>query len=124
MPEVKFQVGAVYVSTLSPIAEDLWMSRLFDMDGTLVDSTTGVIGAWETFAKTYPGLDVKTILHSNYPTSRSNHTGIQTGLLQVHMASGPWIILQSGAASPIQSCSRYLGSRFAYVCVFLMLAAL
>ncbi|KAF8138493.1 HAD-like domain-containing protein [Boletus edulis] len=50
MPEVTFQVAAV----------------LFDMDGTLVDSTTGVIGAWETFAKTYPGLDVKTILHSSH----------------------------------------------------------
>jgi len=36
------------------------------MDGTLVDSTTGVVGAWETFAKTYPGLDVKTILHSSH----------------------------------------------------------
>lgn len=36
------------------------------MDGTLVDSTTGVIGAWATFAKKYPGLDVKTILHSSY----------------------------------------------------------
>jgi len=39
---------------------------VFDLDGTLVDSTTGVIGAWETFAKTYPGLDVKTILHSSH----------------------------------------------------------
>ncbi|KAH7931200.1 HAD-like protein [Leucogyrophana mollusca] len=28
---------------------------LFDMDGTLVDSTAGVVGAWETFAKSYPG---------------------------------------------------------------------
>lgn len=59
------------------------------MDGTLVDSTTGVIGAWETFAKTYPGLDVKTILHSNCPTYQSNHTSIQTRLLQVRTASGP-----------------------------------
>lgn len=37
---------------------------LFDMDGTLVDSTAGVIGAWETFADTYPGLDVEKILSS------------------------------------------------------------
>ncbi|KAF9247376.1 HAD-like domain-containing protein [Melanogaster broomeanus] len=36
------------------------------MDGTLVDSTTGVIAAWSTFAKTYPGLDVETILHSSH----------------------------------------------------------
>ena len=55
------------------------------MDGTLVDSTNGVIGAWETFAKTYPGLDIKTILHSNYP---SNNTAILTDILQVRMASG------------------------------------
>ncbi|KAH7887588.1 HAD-like domain-containing protein [Phlebopus sp. FC_14] len=46
MPPVTFQVGAV----------------LFDMDGTLVNSTAGVIGAWETFAKSYPGLDLETIL--------------------------------------------------------------
>lgn len=47
------------------------------MDGTLVDSVAGVIGAWETFAKTYPELDVETILHSNYPISQPNHTAIQ-----------------------------------------------
>ncbi|KAG2156233.1 HAD-like domain-containing protein [Suillus clintonianus] len=39
---------------------------LFDMDGTLVDSTAGVIGAWETFAETYPGLDVQKILSSSH----------------------------------------------------------
>jgi glycerol 3-phosphatase-1 len=37
---------------------------LFDMDGTLVDSTAGVIGAWETFAETYSGLDIPKILSS------------------------------------------------------------
>ncbi|KAG5651377.1 hypothetical protein H0H81_008876 [Sphagnurus paluster] len=30
---------------------------LFDMDGTLVDSTAGVIGAWELFRKKYPDTD-------------------------------------------------------------------
>jgi len=35
---------------------------LFDMDGTLVDSMAGVIGAWNLFATKYPGLDVKEIL--------------------------------------------------------------
>jgi beta-phosphoglucomutase-like phosphatase (HAD superfamily) len=34
------------------------------MDGTLVDSTAGVEGAWETFAETYPGIDVQDILSS------------------------------------------------------------
>jgi len=37
-------------------------SSLFDMDGTLVDSTPGVIGAWESFAKTYRHLNVPEIL--------------------------------------------------------------
>jgi glycerol 3-phosphatase-1 len=35
---------------------------LFDMDGTLVDSTAGVEGAWETFALSYPQIDVQHIL--------------------------------------------------------------
>jgi len=39
---------------------------LFDMDGTLVDSTEGVVGAWETFAQTYVGLDVCTILNTSH----------------------------------------------------------
>ncbi|TFK55441.1 HAD-like protein [Heliocybe sulcata] len=37
---------------------------LFDMDGTLVDSTAGVVGAWETFAEKYPGLNVTEILNT------------------------------------------------------------
>ncbi|KAI0065826.1 phosphatase [Artomyces pyxidatus] len=39
---------------------------LFDMDGTLIDSTAGVVGAWELFAQTYPGLDVHDILSSSH----------------------------------------------------------
>jgi beta-phosphoglucomutase-like phosphatase (HAD superfamily) len=42
----------------------IMICSLFDMDGTLVDSTAGVIGAWEMFAETYPGLDVERILSS------------------------------------------------------------
>jgi len=34
------------------------------MDGTLVDSTQGVVGAWKTFANAYPGIDVHEILSS------------------------------------------------------------
>jgi glycerol 3-phosphatase-1 len=37
-------------------------NSLFDMDGTLVDSTAGVIGAWQTFANSYPDIDVQKIL--------------------------------------------------------------
>lgn len=38
------------------------ISSLFDMDGTLVDSTAGVVGAWEVFAESYPGIKVDEIL--------------------------------------------------------------
>lgn len=41
------------------------------MDGTLVDSTTGVVGAWETFAITYPHIDVDDILSCNIPRAPS-----------------------------------------------------
>ncbi|KAF5388056.1 hypothetical protein D9615_000562 [Tricholomella constricta] len=61
---------------------------LFDMDGTLVDSTAGVVGAWELFRQTYPGIDVENILScKSYSLSAShgvrtvdnlrNHCGIQ-----------------------------------------------
>jgi len=32
------------------------------MDGTLVDSTDGVVGAWETFQESYPDIDINKIL--------------------------------------------------------------
>jgi len=35
---------------------------LFDMDGTLVDSTDGVVGAWETFQESYPDININKIL--------------------------------------------------------------
>jgi phosphoglycolate phosphatase-like HAD superfamily hydrolase len=47
----------------APFKSDMSHS-LFDMDGTLVDSKAGVESAWETFAETYPNLDVQKILHS------------------------------------------------------------
>lgn len=37
---------------------------LFDMDGTLIDSTAGVQGAWEKFSEKYPFIDLKEILNS------------------------------------------------------------
>ncbi|KAF9515231.1 hypothetical protein BS47DRAFT_1342139 [Hydnum rufescens UP504] len=39
---------------------------LFDMDGTLVDSTEGVLGAWASFLKTYSYLDLDDILRSSH----------------------------------------------------------
>lgn len=39
---------------------------LFDMDGTLVDSTPGVLGAWDQFGKDYPFLDVQEIIKSSH----------------------------------------------------------
>ncbi|KZT13020.1 phosphatase [Laetiporus sulphureus 93-53] len=39
---------------------------LFDMDGTLVDSTAGVVGAWEVFKETYPQIDVTQVLSSSH----------------------------------------------------------
>jgi len=35
---------------------------LFDMDGTLIDSTAGVEGAWKLFSQKYPHIDVVDIL--------------------------------------------------------------
>ncbi|KAJ3554410.1 hypothetical protein NM688_g3129 [Phlebia brevispora] len=37
---------------------------LFDMDGTLIDSTAGVVDAWTLFAEKYPWLNVQEILAS------------------------------------------------------------
>ncbi|EGO02173.1 hypothetical protein SERLA73DRAFT_86389 [Serpula lacrymans var. lacrymans S7.3] len=54
---------------------------LFDMDGTLVDSTAGVVGAWETFAESYPGLDIHAILSTSHGVrtveNLKKHCGIQ-----------------------------------------------
>jgi len=44
------------------VITELTLSSLFDMDGTLVDSTAGVIGAWEVFRQSYPDIDVDCIL--------------------------------------------------------------
>ncbi|KAK2466102.1 hypothetical protein APHAL10511_001744 [Amanita phalloides] len=51
---------------MSPTASFAADAILFDMDGTLVDSTAGVIGAWQFFAQSYPDLDVHDILSSSH----------------------------------------------------------
>ncbi|KAJ4478321.1 phosphatase [Lentinula aciculospora] len=48
MPAVNFHVDAV----------------LFDMDGTLVNSMAGLVGAWELFKQKYPDINVEDILSS------------------------------------------------------------
>jgi glycerol 3-phosphatase-1 len=43
-------------------------SVLFDMDGTLINSSPAVVQAWELFAEKYP-LDLESILRCELPTS-------------------------------------------------------
>ncbi|VDC06654.1 unnamed protein product [Peniophora sp. CBMAI 1063] len=49
-----------------PTTTHVFDAVLFDMDGTLIDSTAGVIGAWKIFEKDYPGIDVHDILSSSH----------------------------------------------------------
>ncbi|KIY49391.1 HAD-like protein [Fistulina hepatica ATCC 64428] len=39
---------------------------LFDMDGTLIDSTAGINGAWEVFRETYPFIDLDKVLRASH----------------------------------------------------------
>jgi len=55
------QCMSVLFVLLSPTL-DITALSLFDMDGTLVDSTAGVVGAWNLFRKSYPSIDVDHIL--------------------------------------------------------------
>jgi len=50
MPETKITVDAI----------------LFDMDGTLIDSTAGVLAAWDYWATLYPHLNIPEVLHSSH----------------------------------------------------------
>lgn len=79
-------------------------SSLLDMDGTLVsdssghtdedphmilnevDSTPGVIGAWESFAATYPGLNVPEILSRTMPLY--SHSDVTKNLCSLYR--GAW----------------------------------
>ncbi|TRM68111.1 HAD-like domain-containing protein [Schizophyllum amplum] len=53
---------------------------LFDMDGTLIDSTAGVNGAWEMFAKDYPGVDMDKVLSSAHGFRTVDNLRIHCGL--------------------------------------------
>ncbi|KAE9410141.1 HAD-like protein [Gymnopus androsaceus JB14] len=56
-------------------------AALFDMDGTLLDSTAGVVGAWELFKVKYPNINVEDILSSAHGVrtvdNLRNYCGIQ-----------------------------------------------
>ncbi|KAJ7498731.1 phosphatase [Mycena latifolia] len=64
MPPVTFHVDAV----------------LYDMDGTLVDSTAGVVGAWAVFKKSYPNIDVTEILSSAHGVRTVENLRIHCGI--------------------------------------------
>ncbi|KAJ7737858.1 HAD-like domain-containing protein [Mycena maculata] len=64
MPSTTFHVGAT----------------LIDMDGTLVDSTAGIEGAWEVFKKSYPDIDVKKILRSSHGVRTIDNLRIYCGI--------------------------------------------
>lgn len=53
---------------------------LFDMDGTLVDSTDGVVGAWELFKERYPGLNVDQVLSSSHGVRTVENLRIHCGI--------------------------------------------
>ncbi|TEB22476.1 phosphatase [Coprinellus micaceus] len=53
----------------------------FNLDGTLIDSTAGVEGAWKEFQKTYPQIDATNVLGSSHGLrtieNLRNHCGIE-----------------------------------------------
>ncbi|KAG5732044.1 Phosphatase YfbT [Termitomyces sp. T112] len=64
-----------------PVTAFVVDALLFDMDGTLVDSTAGVVGAWELFREKYSTIDVHNILSSAHGIrtvdNLRSHCGIQ-----------------------------------------------
>lgn len=50
------------------------------MDGTLVDSTAGVVGAWQLFAETYAGINVEEILSSSHGVRTVENLRIHCGI--------------------------------------------
>jgi len=62
MSDTAFSADAMCIWTTIPLPMLTCCGSLFDMDGTLVDSTAGVVGAWKTFKKSYPDIDVNQIL--------------------------------------------------------------
>ncbi|EIN10887.1 phosphatase [Punctularia strigosozonata HHB-11173 SS5] len=53
---------------------------LFDMDGTLVDSTKGVVGAWHHFKGKYPSMNVEEILNTSHGVRTVDNLRIHCGI--------------------------------------------
>ena len=62
MSDTVFSADAMCAWTVITLSMLTRSGSLFDMDGTLVDSTAGVVGAWETFRESYPDIDINKIL--------------------------------------------------------------
>ncbi|EIM87938.1 phosphatase [Stereum hirsutum FP-91666 SS1] len=65
---------------MSTTTKPIFDAILFDMDGTLIDSTAGVIGAWNLFKEKYPGLDVEQILSSAHGVRTVENLRIHCGI--------------------------------------------
>ncbi|KLO18045.1 phosphatase [Schizopora paradoxa] len=60
--------------------EDTFDAVLFDMDGTLIDSTAGVVGAWHTFKIKYPTLDITEILNTSHGVRTVDNLRLHCGI--------------------------------------------
>ncbi|KAH8113225.1 phosphatase [Phellopilus nigrolimitatus] len=63
-----------------PTVTETFDAILFDMDGTLVSSTKGVIGAWHFFKETYPDLNVEEMLNTAHGVRTVDNLRIHCGL--------------------------------------------
>jgi len=104
-----------------PTVKDTFDAILFDMDGTLTDSTKAVSTAWTTFLKGYPELNVDDIVKHLHGVRTvdilSKHCGItdpdelkatadrfEAGFVSTAKSIGPdGIILQPGVAEIMKS---------------------
>lgn len=68
------------------------------MDGTLVDSTQGVVGAWQTFRETYPDIDVHHILSCESPCRAF-----------FYYSSYPVVVIAAHGVRTVDNLSKYCG---------------
>ncbi|KAK0191168.1 HAD-like domain-containing protein [Armillaria mellea] len=82
-------------------------AALFDMDGTLVDSTAGVEGAWEVFRQTYPSIDIHEVLSSAHGVRTVDNLRVHCGVtdpdeLEIEAERFETAIVTSAAANGTQ----------------------